>query len=193
MDYLTPEEYSTYATEFPIVDSHVAIASKLINSYCGRSFGSIETTDSVVLNKKMSGKLKQSPVVSVDKVYAVTRLPSGKSKVEVNIEDDFECSENGYFTYYGQENFHYPGYGMPTPGQIFKVQHSYLEVKYTYGYAELPEDIKTACGMIAQNIAQAKQFAGVKEISDFDSKVVFDGIGFISADIRLILNKYRKV
>lgn len=192
MNYLDPSEYATYATEFVLDDSHVAIASKLIESYCGRSFGSTQTTQHVVLNKKYSGKLKNCPIVSIDSAMSVARLASGKVSDVVDI-DDIEVDSNGYFTYYGQVKGIYPGWGAPTPSQIFGVRQSYLEITYTYGYAEVPEDIKFACGMVAQNISQAKQFAGVKEISDFDGRIAMFDDSFLPSDIRMILNKYRMV
>ena len=53
--------------------------------------------------------------------------------------------------------------------------------------------IKQACGLIAAAMWQKKDYAGVSDMSDFDSKVTYFQQGMISPEAKSMLKSYRIV
>jgi hypothetical protein len=131
----------------------------------------------------MRGKLKNTPIVSVDSAIAF-RLTGefGVIQETIQISDFWVDTEYGYFTYVPSNSLNYAIYGN---------QPDTLEVTYTVGYETVPEKIKVACAMLAQNIKQKSSFAGEKEISSIDYRVAMTDDSFFTSDIRLLLSEYR--
>jgi hypothetical protein len=183
MPYLQPSEYSTYCTEFTVDDFHVLMASNLIDSFIGKTIGSTSFTEIVKLSKKFIGKLNHLPIVSVSEVKLVQVSPFGLTENDGNTESIYFTDTYGRFQYISGNSLGVQLWGNPNT----------LKITYNAGFSIIPEDIKIACGAIAQNISQAKNFSGVKEMSDLDLRVSMFDDSFLPSDIRMILSKYKQV
>lgn len=194
MQYLTEEEIPIFCTlQAGVEVSDVIIASSLIDGYVGYSFEPKECKETVKINHKHRGKLNNIPVIDITKVDEIYRSPIGKSIRQVNIENiDLDIENNGYFTYYSQVN---PFAMIISDNCNIPLEHRQhiLEITYQYGYEEIPDDIKIVCAMLAQNIRGLNSFAGIKKLNTLDYTVEMANPSFFTQDMRLILDKYRKL
>lgn len=189
--YLTDEEILKYCqVQAGVNVADVIIASELIDSYVGKSFTIKDASESVKVNAKRRGKLNYSPVIAITEVkevvitsIGVTKQDIPTNKLVMDIEDD------GYFTYIATNSPFACTMSNCMCGT--SNQGRKLEVKYQYGYAEVPEDIKMVTAMLAQNIRQLQTFAGITKLTTLDYTVAMSNPSFFTDDMRLILNKYR--
>ena len=186
--YLTTEEIATYCVEQPGVTAmEVKIASDLIDGYLKKSFEVKDVTESVAVNGRHRGKLRFSPVVELTSAKEVIFTDFGISKVDASLDYfDLDVEMDGYFTFYQPFPVMYGSYGLTRPTNGRK-----LEVTYKYGYATIPEDIKTVCAMLAQNIRQFQSFAGVKKMTTLDYSVEMGNASFFTDDMQSILDRYK--
>lgn len=188
--YLTEEEILDYCQlQAGVTTSDVIIASELINGYIGKSFDVKEVFETVKVNAKRRGKLNYFPVIEVLEVKELVITPLGISKQEVNTDKLYlDAESDGYFTYFGQNS----PFTCPTLcSDYITSKDKKLEVKYKYGYESIPEEIKTVCAMLAQNIRQLETFAGITKLTTLDYTVQMGNPSFFTDDMRLILNKYK--
>lgn len=187
--YLTEEEIPKYCSTVPNVTiNDVIIASNLIDGYLGYSFSKSTTSETVTVNNRFRGKLKNKPILSIDKVYQLVRTAISISRNEVKTENVYVDVENdGYFSYVATS--------FPFAMNTFcgNRQPIKLEVTYSYGYDEIPEDIKVVTGMLAQNISQIASFAGYKKLTTLDYTIEMGNPSFFTADMRQILTKYKGI
>ena len=178
--YLTEQEllpYQNIMDELTLED--VKMASSLIDGYLGRSFELTQFTDRVKLCKGR-GKLSHAPVASVEKVVGVTRTMFGKSKSEMSPDViDLDPERDGYFTFEPDMT--------ELTAVVFKAVPDMLLVTYSSGFAEFPQRLKDACGMLACNIRQAKSFAGAKQLTSLDFQVLMTDDSFFTSDIKMLL------
>ncbi|BAL84681.1 hypothetical protein SELR_pSRC400300 (plasmid) [Selenomonas ruminantium subsp. lactilytica TAM6421] len=178
--YLTEQEllpYQNIMDELTMEDAQMA--SSLIDGYLGRSFALSQFTDRIKL-RKGRGKLSHSPVASVDKVVGVSRSMFGKVKSEMSPEViDLDPEMDGYFTLENDST--------DLTAMVFNTVPEMLLVTYTSGFAEYPQRLKDACGMLACNIRQAKSFAGAKQLTSLDFQVLMTDDSFFTSDIKLLL------
>ena len=66
-----------------------------------------------------------------------------------------------------------------------------MEIKYSYGYENVPDEVKYVTAMLAQNIRQLSTFAGAKRLNTLDYTVEMSNPSFFTDDMRSILSKYR--
>lgn len=187
--YLTEDEILQYCNTVAGVQvSDVIIASNLIDGYLGYSFSVNEATETIQLNEKRRGKLRNRPVINIESVKEIFYSPVGMSQKEATTDNVFLDAEmDGYFSYYPQGNpFIYP-LDFCSP---FKPQLK-LEIKYSYGYESVPEEVKYVTAMLAQNIRQLSTFAGAKRLNTLDYTVEMSNPSFFTDDMRSILSKYR--
>lgn len=180
MAYLTEEEIVKYCTVIPGVTTlEVEIASQLINGYKGRSYEPKEVTEMVQLNNKCRGKLKQTPIIGIVKVYGYMQNMFGLSKEELAVNDIVLDPEgDGYFTYIGSGGIN---------SIVFNSMPRSLEITYRTGYEVYPENLKIATAMLAQNIKQRSSFAGEKSINSLDFRVEMTDDSFFTSDIKMLL------
>lgn len=187
--YLTEDEILQYCNTIAGVQvSDVIIASNLIDGYLGYSFSVNEATETVQLNEKRRGKLRNRPVISVKSVKENFYSPVGIAQKEAAPDNVFLDAEmDGYFSYYPKGNpFIYP-LDFYSP---FKPRLK-LEIKYSYGFEKIPEEVKYVTAMLAQNIRQLSTFAGAKRLNTLDYTVEMSNPSFFTDDMRSILSKYR--
>lgn len=182
MIYLTEEEIPEYCGLFSGVTlDHVEAASVLIDAYKGCTFAPQKHTERVKLEYKRTsqetrGKLEHFPRIEVISVTGDMKSPFGTSKVELDIHClDFDDDESFYFTFV-----------MPKQLMFRSVPKS-LTVTYTSGYAEPPEAIKRACGILAGNIQQMGGILRWKSRDDYDIKVTLGNEGIFSSEVKAIL------
>lgn len=188
--YLTEEEIPRYCTVVAGVDtSDVLIASNLIDGYLGRSFSVNTASETISINDKKRGKLRHYPIISIDEVYQIVRTEISITKNKVDSNNVFlDAEDDGYFSYIPTRT----PFGLNIP-YCYARQPLKIEVKYTYGYKDIPEDIKIVTGMLAQNIRQASSFVGYKKLNTLDYTVEMGNPSFFTDDMRTILDKYRGI
>lgn len=188
--YITEEEIPKYcASQAGVEVSDVIIASQLIDGYIGKSFDVQEISETVNVNAKHRGKLKHYPVVDIKALTEVMITPLGVNRQEVTADKMvLDADNDGYFYYIGSKSpFAFNPYGMCE----YEPKAQRLEITYSYGYEEIPEEIKVVCGMLAQNIRQLQSFVGFKRLNTLDYTVEMANPSFFTQDMQLILNKFR--
>jgi len=203
MGYLADSEIATYCTTVPGVGPlEVQIASDLIDGYKGKTFVAQSFTEQVPLNKKLRGKLRHLPVVSIDNVVGITSglfqngaglyamdanrsvlAPTDLSFGLVTTQLDptdilMDLDIYGYFYYVGYGGLNSLVYGRKPQA---------LQITYTAGFTTYPENLKMACAMLAQNVKQRSSFSGELSINSLDYRVQMTSDSFFTSDIKLLL------
>ena len=189
--YLTEDEILEYCNTVAGVQvSDVIIASNLIDGYLGYSFSVNTATETVNLNEKRRGRLKNKPVLEVTSIKEIFASPVGITKTDGNTDGLFMDAEmDGYFSYYPKAN----PFMLPTDFCSPFIPKLKLEVTYNYGFEEVPEEVKYVTAMLAQNIRQLSTFSGAKRLNTLDYTVEMSNPSFFTDDMRSILGKYRYV
>lgn len=185
--YLEPEEYEIYCSEPDVTDFDIEFASCCIDAYIGKSIGAFEKTETVNLNKKNQGRLTKTPILEITNIEAIYHNIFGLSMEQIPL-DGIYLDDYGLFTYC----FHASGRGYNQ--MIFGCSPKKLRITYTYGYKEIPKDIKIVCGIIASNYVRNKSmggFSGAKQISSLDFNVVLFDDKIMSSNEISILNRYK--
>lgn len=184
MNYLADDEILEYCTIIPdITPSIVKIATELINGYLGFSLAPLQHKESINLNKNGRGKLRVTPIISIDTVKERIVSPYfGMSNEEVSPDSVIlDVEGDGYFSYFAN--------GINST--LYKTRPGSLEVTYTAGYTVIPEDIKIVCAMLAQHIKQRSSFGNEKAISTLDYRMELSDPSFLTPDMRMILDRYK--
>lgn len=187
--YITKEEIATYCNNIPgVTESDVIIASNFIDGYCNRTFGVNEAKETIKINKKCRGRLLNTPIIEIKSVKELVITPLGQNITDEEISSlDLDIEGDGYFTYLAPYNIFDVNYcGCYTYGRKRVIQ-----VEYTYGYANAPEDIKIVTAMLAQNIRQFNTFSGFKKLSTLDYTIEMGNASFFTEDMRNMLDKYK--
>ena len=178
--YLTEAELEPYRNIMDEVNmDDVLMASSLIDGYLGRSLALTQFTDRVKLNRNNRGKLSHAPVVEVQKIVGVSKSMFGRNKQDISLDEiELDPEMDGYFTFSGN-------YGLTS--MLYTIVPESVIVTYTSGFKEYPQRLKSACGMLACNIRQAKSFAGAKQLTSMDFQVLMTDDSFFTSDIKLLL------
>lgn len=189
--YLTEEEILKYCTSQVGVNiSDVVIASHLIDSYLGKSFSVNEISETVNVSAKHRGKLKHYPIAEIVKITELVITPLGVTRQDIALDKlVLDVENDGYFTYIANKS-HF-AYSFMDNCCSNSARDRRLEVTYTYGFNNIPEDVKLVCAMLAQNIRQMQSFAGFKKLNTLDYTVEMANPSFFTNDMRMLLNKYR--
>lgn len=189
--YLTDDEITTYCDLLPVTQSQVIFASAIVDSFVGldggeSKFKAHEATEKGLRpNRKGLIKLKHSPVLSLTKVaLRVPNALSFTSVVEYPVED-FYCDEDGYIEL--PTISHLP----ITPNNLYGKPPVAMDISYTYGYKEIPEQVKLATAMIAMNISQQGGFANINSATNLDVRYSLTDPSVFTEDIRRMLVAYR--
>ena len=174
MAYLTEEELTKYCNLPGITLQDVTQASVLIDSYKGRSFLEKTYVEHPKLTKKRNGhlmafrgKLEHYPRTSIVSVTAEELVYcNGTREVSYDISSlRFDADDEPYFEF-RDTNI---GNSLPYP----KFQPLVLTVKYTAGYAIIPESLKVICGLLCDNAKMNGGFRMYKSKQDYDMTVAF--------------------
>lgn len=161
-----------------VTDYEVNIAEVIVDSFINKDILAKSYVDTVTLNRKRKGKLKNHIDIEVLDVQGYARTPLGITKYPY-APTDILLDDYGYFEFIGNNT------------QLFGIPVVKVDIAYTSGYKEAPEDLKHAVAMIAQNITQSGSFAGAKDLGDLDVKVSFWDDSFVPSDIRRVIKKYK--
>lgn len=183
MNYLTEEEIGKYCgLAAGVTMEHVAAASVLIDAYKGVPFCPTVRTERVDLNyrrrtEENRGRLVHYPRISIDSVKAKARTPFGVQELDLGADSlEFDGETSPYFSFY-----------MPQR-MMFHAVPKTINVTYTSGYEEVPEDIKRVCGIIACNIKQMGGILRWKSRDDYDIKVTLGNDGVMSEEVKQIID-----
>lgn len=185
MAYLTPSEYIQYCGDTAVTDGDIAYATGLINAIIGRSLEPSETIELVKL-KGDKGQLRNTPIVDILDIKGVNITSRGVTESELPLTSIYVTDDYGRFMFFAGAGIDSMIWGTP----------SNLRIKYTSGYAEIPEDIKIVCGSIAKNIVRIDSIGGIsgaKSISSLDFNIAMFDDRLFSSNELLILQKYKGV
>jgi len=184
--YLLTSEVATYCGSFPDVsEQQIAEAEMLIDSFCGGSLVEKTTTDNVKLNRKNRGKLTQNMVTSIESVSGLYKTPVGFTTTVID-NSNISFTPEGVVEFF---NF------TPTLSiYSFTGQQLYsLSIEYKNGLPTIPSELKRITAMVAQNIYQSGDYSGAKSKSGIDFNVAMFDDSFLPSDIRMALQKYKRV
>lgn len=190
MAYLQPEEYATYCDMIPVTNSQVMIASAMIDAYVGTigeesKFQKFSTTETVRLKRKGEIKLKNFPVLSIEKIVLIGRnCFASQSEYEMNV-DEIQWDESGYIYFnigYNRNIISHSWY-LPMANTV--------RIEYTYGYEEVPKKVKLACAMLAMNISQVATFTSLDSMTTLDARFALANPSLFTDDIKALLDDYK--
>lgn len=183
--FLSMDEFNTFSNN-PMTEQTLLNANLILESYIGDITEQSTTGEMVKLGRFKHPKLKHVhnmvPLISVDRVISVTRTPFGVTKEEIDKESIY-VDELGYIKFFG-----HPSLAM----MIYGSRPTELIIDYTWGYKEIPMELKFACAAIAQNISKRGTY-GLKSLTDFDVKLAFVDDSIITNDLRMVINKYKDI
>ena len=185
MAYLLPSEYATYCGSIAVTEAIVEYASGLIDAIIGKTLN--PTTDTFIVKlKNNKGKLRYTPVISVDTVKGINVSYSGVTESDLPINSVYLTDVYGHLQFF-------PGAGI---NSIVWGSPESLKLTYHYGYETIPTDIKIVCGSIAKNIANMDSTGGIsgaKSITSLDFSIAMFDDRLFSSNESLILSKYKGV
>jgi hypothetical protein len=189
MAYLTELEIPLYTT-FPGVSmATVESASILIDAYEGSTFNSKEYTEPAKLSKKRTpygdvfkGKLKHLPRVEILEVTSYILSPFGGEFLQTYDPTQLRFDEDimPYFTFILQQGDTHSIFPSPPPYQLI--------VKYSAGYAEVPEELKRATGLLADNLKRNGGTYKFTSRDDFDCKITLSDDGIFTREIKQVID-----
>jgi len=184
MIFLTDLEIPSYTTVPGVSSQQIRLASKLIESYLGKSLDVSSATQTFTPNKKNKGRFDNTPVTSITSGVVTARTPVGISETPIDVVNEILLDDYGYFEYYPIPTFFNDVFGS-IPNRI--------KLSYTYGYESPPEQLKEACGILADTIKK-RGMGGEKEISDItEMRIVLTDDSVFTSDVRLLCSKYREI
>lgn len=188
--YLTEEEAAEYCEMAPVSMSQIAFASAMIDAYIGTNHGksmfSVGTGSATLkFTRKGVAKIKDTPLISIDKAYMIAQSPFGTSEIEIPVHT-LQFDESGfiYAPKHIAANTNYRNVGV--------TGYSGIRIEYTYGYEEVPEQIKLACAMIAINIQQKGTFTNLDSMTTLDSRFALSSPEIVTSEIKMLLQEYKR-
>jgi len=160
------------------IETFINIASQAIETYCARSFRS--GSDTYVL----SGDGSSSVYTRYKPITSITSIEYWN--VNAWVEATIDLYPYTYISESGKVYF--------TEGNVFSFGSNNFRIIYSYGYSlsEIPQDLKSACMIMAQRSykrAQGKE--GLKSESFGDATTSYD-FSTIPVDVLPILDRYRR-
>lgn len=186
--YLELNEIDEYATIIPFDETHVRFASTMIDAYIGTNDGKSKFSQNRAIevvhpNRKGILILKNDPVLEIESIQGIhTR---DVNEVGVEIEPylyDFDGSKYVYLL----NNTDRMSYS-----KIFLRGARYYKVTYKYGYDGIPEEVKTACAMLAMNISQVSTFTALDSMTTLDARFSLADPNLFTNEIKSLLSRYR--
>jgi hypothetical protein len=170
-------------------------ALKLIESYIGKPLTVQTVVEPMVkTNKKGIGTLKNLPIVAVTEVKGIQRRQQTQFGFTAN--NVTETTIDPTSLYFVDEYGHFiVNLDTAILTQIWG-EPDFYKVKYTYGFAAIPDEIETVARIIESNILKKEEMGGlngVKQISTLDFNVALFDDKLISSNELSVLNKYKGV
>lgn len=188
MVYLDATEIDEYCQMIPVDESHVQFASTMIDAYVGTNngqskFTSNEITEIVKPNRKGVLILKNDPVIDILSIQAIHTRDINEDGVEIEpYLYDFDGSKYVYLL---------SNTSAMTYSQIFSHNARFYKVRYNYGFAEIPREVKTACAMLAMNISQVSTFTALNSMTTLDARFSLTDPNLFTNEIKSLLSRYR--
>jgi hypothetical protein len=164
-----------------LTDNLILRASAIIDGYCKREIGVKSYTERVPLTEYQRGHLSYYPVLEITALKGrasrhITGLDFGPPAFD-DISDlsTLDVDKNIGSLWCGTS--------------VFGIPFTELEVTYTSGWADTPEKVKVACGMIIDQLVSINN-PNVKVKKDFDSTIEYFGNSLISPEIANLLSEY---
>nr|DAD61109.1 MAG TPA: hypothetical protein [Caudoviricetes sp.]DAE86415.1 MAG TPA: hypothetical protein [Caudoviricetes sp.] len=186
--YLEPFEMEEYGAIIPFDETHVKFASTMIDAYIGTNngkskFTSNTTTEVIKPTRKGLLILKNDPVIDIVSIQGVTTRDVHEDGVEIEpYLYDFDGSKYVYLSN-NSANMTY--------SKIFLRNARYYKVTYKYGFDEIPEEVKTACAMLAMNISQVSTFTALDSMTTLDARFSLADPNLFTNEIKSLLSRYR--
>lgn len=191
--YIQATELATYAPMVTIDSAEQAglcqMATNIAIGYLGWEITQKDFTETVQVNPRNECKLSYPNV---------TALKSAKGKYPLS-----PFFSMGLISPFGQPQWEVLDVSLDylnastgilwLPGGIYGSAFEEATITYTAGHEDIPELVKQACGLIVAAMWQKKDYAGVSDMGDFDSKVAYFQQGIISPEAKMMLNNYRIV
>jgi len=185
MVFLDISEVNHYCSVPGVTEKEITIASRLIEVYIGKDLSLVTKEEIVTLNKKRKGKLKHTPIVSIDSVEGIFKNPFGNSSEQLETSSISVDSDYGYFEFHGNNK--------SMNCIVFSAYANQLKITYTSGYKTPPEDLKVACGALAGNIKKRGGLDNMNSWTTIDERIVLTDDSVFSTDIRMLCQRYRGV
>lgn len=208
LGYLTAAEFRAYEMgdltdssgsdlSDPAVDAFISVASRLVDSYVGYSFGYRQTTERHVWNQKSRRVYpREKPIVSVAafKVYV-----SNQQNAAFTVNDIYVNSDRGYVEITSLANVTYSLFpAIVALGLIEPV----AEITYTHGYQYIPSPVKdavalTVSDLIARDSLAKQGMTGLSRLRVGEMEMYTDkplgaaSVKAIPAAAETILDQYR--
>lgn len=186
--YLDPSEIDQYNSIIPFDEAHVQFASTMIDAYIGTNdgkskFTSNVTTELITPNRKGLLILKKDPVIEIQSIQGLSTRDIHEDGVEIEpYLYDFDGSK---YIYLLNDS------ATMTYSRIFLRNAKYYKVTYKYGFDEIPEEVKTACAMLAMNISQVSTFTSLDSMTTLDARFSLADPSLFTNEIKSLLSRYR--
>lgn len=185
--YLTVAELEQYCIkQIPEEKKNVLIkhASTLIDGYCQRKLIVEEYSERLSLNSNGYAHLTYYPVVEVNSLKGKPSPTAVSFGVPVGFWGPVQWEDIASFYDLDKKT-----------GTIWvpavTVPYTEIEIEYTSGYETIPEDIKQVCGMLVGSLWQRQDYTTTIYIADPMASRRLEKSGYITDEMKLILDKYR--
>lgn len=185
--YLTVPELEQYCIkQIPEEKKNILVkhASTLIDGYCQKKLTVEEYTERLRLNNDGYAHLTYYPVIEVKSLkgkptpttmYFGTPIGTWGTPQWEDITSYYDLDKKTGAIW------------IPT----VSIQYTDIEVEYTSGYETIPEDIKQVCGMLVGALWQRQDYTTTVYIADPMASRRLEKSGYITDDMKYILDKYR--
>ncbi|WP_138755799.1 hypothetical protein [Paenibacillus sinopodophylli] len=180
--YLTTEDTIYVSDGIQLTIPLIIRASALIDGYCKREIGVKAYTERIPLTYEQRGHLTYAPIVDV--LEASGRVMTGlmgnffgapgfEPIVDLSVIDidkrlgTLWCGSSPFGSAYTE-----------------------LEIGYTSGWAEIPDKVKAACGLLVNQLASNPN-SNVKSKKDFDFSIEYFGNSMLTPEIADLLSEYK--
>lgn len=185
--YLEPNEIDEYATIIPFDETHVRFASTMIDAYVGTNDGKSKFSQNRAIevvhpNRKGILILKNDPVLEIESIQAIHTRDAKEDGV--TLEPYLYDFDGGKYVYLSNRS-------EMTYSKIFMHGARYYKVTYKYGYDGIPEEVKTACAMLAMNISQVSTFTALDSMTTLDARFSLADPSLFTNEIKSLLSRYR--
>lgn len=186
--YLEPNEIEEYSSIIPFDETHVQFASTMIDAYVGTNGGKSKfttntATEIVTPTRKGLLILKNDPVVEIESIQGMSTRDINSDGVLIEpYMYDFDGSKYVYLV--GNSSY-------TTYSKIFLRNARYYKVTYKYGFDEIPNEVKTACAMLAMNISQVSTFTALDSMTTLDARFSLADPNLFTNEIKSLLSRYR--
>lgn len=200
MNYLLPSEYEQFGIETTTPEAWIGAASALINAHCRRT--SLAVTQYVEQQRinpdrnlvrltylpLTAGEGASSPIVLVKARYGNSRLRRGELRGDLASDVSRVFSLPGAWVNIDPSAVDLDANTgeVILPANILALTYNEVEITYTAGVAEIPNEVKFACAQIVKN-AQATPALNVRSGRLEQMKLEYFADALLDASVRTML------